>query len=650
MDVDSETAVTNEAAATSATAQPEVESDAKTDDDDDKPMMSLKTQTNKKTKTKSTSDTNSSPSAQSSSSSKPTSKPQQSVAKSSSNEPKKSKKSHPKTKLFSGSLRSAAAAHRNRQIPIPPIGSPGLLMLPNPALVANFPNPHDDDNSDKKKKTTIDDVTELLHNGYILPRTVYEQSMIAGGYTIEQRKNNPHRGSSTQRTVGDMFDSDVNLYLHFPELIPLDVWERRLKKKPKVENEVQKTDQCPEQSDATKLKGEDGAKNVTPHPSDQPETVSSSTEEDKGPRLVELVIKSLDKLTANTDLKTAKATSNIGGLIEPESAPSAPTTSLEPAKSGEAELNFLSGTLPQFNPAHPGIRKRTSLHQPMSFLDMIPISLTSTYPPEYVEKRRAYTKAVKEREHLIIESQEAVDDDVDNKEKYQAHKEAWDRMFEYQKQQIAKREAAAEEAERKAAEEAGQRAKEVPENGAPASTGDILLEGGDNAQTNPGNDGAAAQGANIATGESSSNGNNGSNSAKDESSSAKEEKPKEKKKEDPMDYMPQPPQLPPPARHVTVSEIPTPPSPPSVLEIGEASDDVATVDEKERLSKMCVPKVDSRLIQHLDPACFQPTAEGRYFGLLSNSIADPLFVGHAATGIRGVTSGGGTGLATAYTG
>ena len=643
MDVDSETAVANEATATSSTAQPEVGPDTKTDDEDDKPMMSLKTQGSKKTEKKPTSDTSSSPSAQSSSSTKLTSKPQPSVAKSSSSEPKKSKKSHPKTKLFSGTLRSAAAAHRNRQIPIPPIGSPGLLMLPNPALVANFPNPNDDGNTDKKKKTTIDDVAELLHNGYILPRTVYEQSMIAGGYTIEQRKNNPHRGSSTQRTVGDMFDSDVSLYLHFPELMPLDVWERRLKK-------TKLNDDNEEQNTVVTAKGEDEAKNLSPDPSVHPETAGSSTDGDKGPRLVEMVIRSLHKLTSNIDHKNDDPATNNGGLIEPDSAPSAPTISMEHTKSAEAKLSLSPIILPQFNPVQPGIRKRSRPHQPMSFLDMIPISLTSTYPPEYVEKRRAYTKAVKEREHLIIESQEAIDDDVDNKEKYKAHKEAWDRMFEYQKQQIAKREAAAKEAEKKAAEEAEQKLKEAAENESPASTGDMMLEVGTNAQTNLSNDVAAVQGDESIMGKSGNNDNKSDNSGKGESNSVKEERPKERKKEDPMDYMPQPPQLPPPARHVTISDIPSPPSPPSVLEIGEASGDAATVDEKERLSKMFVPKVNPKLIQHLDPACFEPTAEGRYFGLLSNSIADPLFVGHAATGIRGVTSGGGTGLATAYTG
>jgi hypothetical protein len=206
-----------------------------------------------------------------------------------------------------------------------------------------------------------------------------------------------------------------------------------------------------------------------------------------------------------------------------------------------------------------------------------------------VQKRRAYAQAVKERENAIVESQEAIDDAVDNKEKYQAHKEAWDRMFEYQKQQIAKREAAA-------AEEAELKAKDGTQ---PTKDGD------------------------------------GENENK-----AAAEEPAPKKKEDPMDYMPPPPQTPPPERFVTVPDIPIPPSPPSVFEIDEGSNDnLYHWKDEERLDKMYAPKLDPKLIQHLDPDCFLPTVEGRYFGLLSNSIADPQFVGYSATGIRGVTPG-----------
>jgi hypothetical protein len=188
MEVDP-TAAAGEAASSSKCSARETGKDEEVKSDDDAPMVTLKQSSKKNKPSMSDPTTDSSPSSQPPSTA---SKPKPAPPKSSS-EPKK-KRSHPKTKLFSGTLRSAAAAHRNRQIHVPPIGSPGLLMLPNPALVANFPQ--EDGTVDKKRKTAIDDVSHLLHNGYILPRTVYEQSMVAGGYTWEKRMDQPHRGSS----------------------------------------------------------------------------------------------------------------------------------------------------------------------------------------------------------------------------------------------------------------------------------------------------------------------------------------------------------------------------------------------------------------------------------------------------------------------
>lgn len=568
------------------------------DSDDDVPMMSLKSKLSKNAMPKSASIGN-----DSSSPAQPTAPKTKTEPADSSNEPKKRRSQPPKAKLFSGTLRSAAAAHRNRQIHVPPIGSPGLLMIPNPSLVANFPL--EDGGVDKKKKTTLEDVSHLLHNGFILPRTVYEQSMIAGGYTLEKRMDDPHRGSSTERTVGDMFDSDVTLYLHFPELIPPDLWERRLKKA-KVVKEMEI----------------DEKKTVL---QEETERSEASDEDENGPRLVDMMIQSLSKLTGDelhtvetskpeaasaSVVSTEPPSSDVADTAKPDSAVSEPNLSAPEAAKSTAYLE--SRKLPQFNPTQPGIRKRSRPHQPISFLNMIPISLTSTYPPDYVQKRRVYNHAVKKRDHLIVESQEAADDAVDNEEKFQAHKEAWDRMFEYQKLQIAKREAAAEEAERNAREDAGN------------SAYDTLTDR--NASTS-----------------SEVQSNNGTKQGNSESKQQNE-----RKKEDPMDYMPKPPEPPPPPRFIAVPDIPFPPDHPSIVEVDETSEnnDETTKD----CNTMYIPRVDPKFIRHLDPACFFPTVEGRYFGLLSNYIADPQFVGPLATGIRGVTSGGGTGLATSYVG
>lgn len=209
-------------------------------------------------------------------------------------------------------------------------------------------------------------------------------------------------------------------------------------------------------------------------------------------------------------------------------------------------------------------------------------------------------------------------------------------MFEYQKLQIAKREAAAEEVERKAQEEAEQKAKECAQNGT--------------TEIKPGTDAAAENNGDAdVKSEPVTSKTNGDAASEVRPMETKKEVPTERKKEDPMDYMPKPPEPPPPERFIAVPDIPDPPSPPSVLEIDK---DSSVVDEKgeDVIKKICIPRVDPKLIRHLDPACFLPNGEGRYFGLLSNYIADPQFVGPTATGIRGVTSGGGTGLATSYVG
>ena len=93
-------------------------------------------------------------------------------------------------------------------------------MMPNPALTACLP----------KDIESPEELKKWLYNGqYLLPATVFRRAMEVGGYTSRQRTEHPHRGSSTERCVGDMFDSDVGgLYLHFPELIPRRVWDRRL--------------------------------------------------------------------------------------------------------------------------------------------------------------------------------------------------------------------------------------------------------------------------------------------------------------------------------------------------------------------------------------------------------------------------------------
>jgi hypothetical protein len=75
-----------------------------------------------------------------------------------------------------------------RPIKMPAIASPGL-MLPNSTTTA----------------------------------ALFDHHMSLAGYSLEIRNENPHRGSSTLRTVDDMFDTNVQYYLSFPRLVPQEL-------------------------------------------------------------------------------------------------------------------------------------------------------------------------------------------------------------------------------------------------------------------------------------------------------------------------------------------------------------------------------------------------------------------------------------------
>ncbi|KAI2488810.1 hypothetical protein MHU86_25864 [Fragilaria crotonensis] len=72
-----------------------------------------------------------------------------------------------------------------RPIKMPAIASPGLL-LPNATTTA----------------------------------ALFDHHMVMAGYSLETRIENPQRGSSTKREVGDLFDTDIQLNKNFPKLVP----------------------------------------------------------------------------------------------------------------------------------------------------------------------------------------------------------------------------------------------------------------------------------------------------------------------------------------------------------------------------------------------------------------------------------------------
>jgi hypothetical protein len=86
----------------------------------------------------------------------------------------------------------------SRQIRLPPIASPGLYMAPPSGTPKEI----------------------IAKNGLVAPAAIFDHHMESAGYTKENRTKRPHRGSSTKRTIGDMFDSNLALSLRFPPLIP----------------------------------------------------------------------------------------------------------------------------------------------------------------------------------------------------------------------------------------------------------------------------------------------------------------------------------------------------------------------------------------------------------------------------------------------
>lgn len=186
---------------------------------------------------------------------------------SSTSQAKAPKKSVPLSKHVTGTGSRRRPVAPSKQVKIPPLASPGLLVPGKPS-----------------------------------PRDIFDTAMAGAGYSTKQRAENPHRGSSVQRTVDDMFDTDVKLALHPIELVPKDL---------------------------------------------------------------------------------------LNGTIEREGK----TTKL---------LDLLEKSFGDLKPSEPS---RT-----LPWRDMVPVSLTLSYPEDFLTARRSYVEKVRERERLIIDYQEAAED------------------------------------------------------------------------------------------------------------------------------------------------------------------------------------------------------------------------------------------------
>ena len=100
------------------------------------------------------------------------------------------------------------------------------------------------------------------------------------------------------------------------------------------------------------------------------------------------------------------------------------------------------------------------------------------------------------------------------------------------------------------------------------------------------------------------------------------------------------------ARLPAVPPIPNPPTPPHLKDLSGLE---TKLYQDHGNTAICLPKGKDDFVAHLDPNCFH-VVSGRYFGLSSNFIADPNFVGPNAPGIAGMNASGGSGLATSSSG
>lgn len=177
--------------------------------------------------------------------------------------------------------------------------------------------------------------------------SVFTQTMATAGYTTEARSKNPHRGSSVQKTVDDLFDSDVKFCARFPKLVPDDlVFQSSSVRDPP----------------ASIIKAE------AESTSTQDPTAMASQKEDRATALMNRLRNALQPKT-NDETPDSIMSSENG-------SDNAPTDSTK-----------RSNRIPQYS-------------------DMIPISLSLTYPEKYIQKRLEYVKKVNEREKAIIEMQE----------------------------------------------------------------------------------------------------------------------------------------------------------------------------------------------------------------------------------------------------
>lgn len=230
-----------------------------------------------------------------------------------------------------------------RSIRITPMSSPGLLFSPGSNVRGGGST-----NSAKDSSITS------------FPNSAFTHTMTTAGYTTEARTKNPHRGSSVQRSVDDMFDSNVKFCLRFPKLVPEDL----------VSNLPSMATAVPSQPSSSDPSATSTISSSTAFSSSKDSKSKSELMGDQSTELktISVLMKRLTK-SFQTKPNDKRLSSPINGDTTSTSA-----------------------------------RKRYSMIPQYS--DIVPLSLTLMYPDEYIQKRLKYVMKVDEREKAIFDLQE----------------------------------------------------------------------------------------------------------------------------------------------------------------------------------------------------------------------------------------------------
>ena len=236
---------------------------------------------------------------------------------------------------------------------IPPLTSPGLLVPQYNHISASVAGNASGTNAPNSSAISSGAATAQgktnSKEGMTAPDDIFKHHMGAAGYTKEARAQRPHRGSSTERHIGDMYDSNVKLRLHFPPLVPPDLL-------------------LPLPASSENQGGESSSANSPQEPTTSSEAVADSKQQDQeASTLPSILIAALKKAVRKRTAQNEKEEANDGTDV---------------------------------------VQRKRPRYSTWNIRDFLPLSLTTPYPESYIEKRLQYVKLVQERERAIVARQE----------------------------------------------------------------------------------------------------------------------------------------------------------------------------------------------------------------------------------------------------